>query len=287
MFSVYECVDVRLDRVEALVGAQVDARLDDRHDRRIAHVEVVLHRIPADGVADRGLREHRVIGPIALDGADLDVADDVEAHAVERRHGGRRVVEAVDVVDDGRRRRVAVRQRRVGAHVVRVRDVDRVVDLPLPREARSVGHPERGRAATAGRRRRSRAARGRRRGRGRRRRRPAEDDACEPVEACVDADAEADSAPPEPAVAFALDVSPLQPANASASAPAKLTSVSLAAGEPSATAIRDLRSSSSSFGITRIGAYHARTRSSRCVATMSSTPPTSPIARTTARRRRW
>jgi hypothetical protein len=91
---------VRLDPVEPLAPAAVDAAAEDRRQQvDAADVEPALVGVALVGATENGLREASRIGPVALPGADVEVADRPPALAVQPGDGSGPDFEAVDLED--------------------------------------------------------------------------------------------------------------------------------------------------------------------------------------------
>jgi len=98
---------VRLDRVEALAGAAVEAVVEDRRqDPDPADVEPAFLWVPLVALALDRLRETAGVGPVALPAADVEVADGPAALPVKLADDLSADVEAVDLVDQRGNRRV-------------------------------------------------------------------------------------------------------------------------------------------------------------------------------------
>ena len=145
LVAVVGLVEVGLDGVEALVGAlMLDHRLDDADSWRCVDVDEVLgiarQRVGAEVAGRLELGVVRGGDPflgrrvVVAGRTDLDVADDVVIHGVQGRDRARRVIDAVDVVDDRVRGRTPAGQGVVGAHVGRTAEIQRTVEVPLPRK---------------------------------------------------------------------------------------------------------------------------------------------------------
>ena len=143
-------VDVRLDAIEALLGAHRDPGLDHRGDLGVVDVQVLLVGVSTLRAPEGRRGKLRVVGAVGLRSADLDVADDLLAERVQRGDVRGRVVEPVDVVDERIRGRRALVGRVPGPHVAGARGDDLMVDLPLPRQdARRRPPPSGGRGVGA------------------------------------------------------------------------------------------------------------------------------------------
>jgi hypothetical protein len=118
---------VGLDGVEVLAGADAEPPPQRPLEPvEVGDVEPSLVGEAFVAAADDRSRELAAVGSVALPAADVEVADDPGALAVEEGNCPLRCFEAVDVVDAGPDRRV-----------------DAALQLPLPRLRRRPGMPAR------------------------------------------------------------------------------------------------------------------------------------------------